>query len=331
MISVIYGAAVAVSLILLIGYLVFVKKKDVWLLFLFVSVLFVNVGYFSISTAHILEEALLANRISYLGSVFLPLCMLMSISDVCEIKIPKGLITLLMSLGVAVFLLAASPGYSDVYYKDVTLAVVDGVSKLVKEYGKLHIVYLFYLISYFAAMIFEVCYAIFKKKLTSYKYASMLTAVVFLNILIWLLEQLISIDFEMLSISYIASEIMLLFLFGIIQDYNDMKTNEQSKKTLLLSETPPQQDKITENLSEHISLILDSWNVTEPLTVRELEVLQLILDNYKRKEIAEKLSLSENTVKTHTTHIFSKLSVTDRTELFEKAYAIISGKQVSIT
>lgn len=322
MISTIYGIAAAVSLALLVGYLVFVKKKDVWLLFLFISVLLVNVGYFSISISHILEEALLANRISYLGSVFLPLCMLMSISDVCKIKLPKGAVIILMSIGAAVFLLAASPGYSDIYYKEVTLEVVDGVSKLVKEYGKLHIVYLFYLVLYFAAMISEVCYAILRKKITSYKYASMLIAVVFLNILIWLLEQLVTVGFEMLSVSYIASEVMLLFLNGIIQDYNEMKSDEaQEKAPPVFAEAVPEKTDI--NLSDSVPLILENWNPAESLTSREIEIFSLLLEGCKRKEIAEKLSLSENTVKTHTSHIFSKLSVTGRAELLQKVEEIL--------
>ena len=62
--SIIYGAAAIVSLALLVGYLVFAKKKDVWLLFLFISVLLVNAGYFSISMSNILEEALLAKVIA---------------------------------------------------------------------------------------------------------------------------------------------------------------------------------------------------------------------------------------------------------------------------
>lgn len=324
--SIIYAIAAAVSLALLVGYLVFVRKKDIWFLFLFISVLLVNAGYFSISVSRILEEALLANRISYLGSVFLPLCMFMSVSDVCTIRVPKWITAALMCIGVAVFLLAASPGYSDIYYKEVTLEVIDGTARLVKQYGRFHVVYLIYLISYFGAMIAQVGFAIVRKKITSHKYASMLVAVVFLNILIWLLEQLVPTGFEVLSVSYIASEVILLFLYSIMQDFNEMKLTDAADE----SSSSPSENDITENpsekLSEQIPFILEQWNHPEPLTVRELEVLPLILDNCRRKEIAEKLCLSENTVKTHTSHIFTKLSVEGRTELIEKANEILKSR-----
>lgn len=331
--SIIYGITAVVALALVIGYLVFYKKRDTWMFLLFISVFLVNVGYFSISVSKILEEALLANRISYLGSVFLPLCMFMAVANVCRINIPKGVTAALLCISAAVFLVAASPGYSDLYYKDVTLEIIDGTARLIKTYGELHIIYLFYLLSYFVSMIVIVAYVIVKKKITSHKYASMLTSVVFLNILIWLLEQLVPTDFEFLSISYIASEVILLFLFSIMQDYDKLKNANSFTEPTAKADEPICVNLITESeadekiiLSEHLSFILEGWQPSEELTSRELEVLTLILDNFKRKEIAEKLCLSENTVKTHTSHIFTKLGITGRGELIEKAKELCKTK-----
>lgn len=50
------------------------------------------------------------------------------------------------------------------------------------------------------------------------------------------------------------------------------------------------------------------------LTNRELEVLKLLSFGMFNKEIAEKLSISERTVKNHVSNIFKKLDVTDRTQ-----------------
>ncbi len=52
----------------------------------------------------------------------------------------------------------------------------------------------------------------------------------------------------------------------------------------------------------------------EPLTDRELEVLQLIVDGYKNPTIAGKLYITENTVKTHVRNILQKLCVSNRTQ-----------------
>lgn len=52
----------------------------------------------------------------------------------------------------------------------------------------------------------------------------------------------------------------------------------------------------------------------EPLTEREQEILQLIVDGHTNKEIGQKLFISEKTVKNHITHILSKLDLSDRTQ-----------------
>ena len=50
------------------------------------------------------------------------------------------------------------------------------------------------------------------------------------------------------------------------------------------------------------------------ITRRELEILELIAGGLSNREIAEKLFLSENTVKTHSSRLFDKLSARRRTQ-----------------
>ncbi|MFN8503653.1 response regulator [Kouleothrix sp.] len=52
----------------------------------------------------------------------------------------------------------------------------------------------------------------------------------------------------------------------------------------------------------------------EELSARELEVLRLIVVGSSNKAIASQLNLSENTVKSHISHIFGKLGVQSRAE-----------------
>ena len=51
----------------------------------------------------------------------------------------------------------------------------------------------------------------------------------------------------------------------------------------------------------------------EGLTAREVEVLRLIRDGHKNKQIADRLSISENTVNFHIKNIVEKLGANDRT------------------
>ena len=54
----------------------------------------------------------------------------------------------------------------------------------------------------------------------------------------------------------------------------------------------------------------------EVLTPREREVLELILQYKKRREIAELMFVSESSVKLYTRTLYSKLGVTNRDELY---------------
>jgi len=55
------------------------------------------------------------------------------------------------------------------------------------------------------------------------------------------------------------------------------------------------------------------------LSKRELEVLQLMAEGLSNQEIAERLFVSLNTIKTHTSNLFEKLDVKRRTQAVEKA------------
>ena len=62
------------------------------------------------------------------------------------------------------------------------------------------------------------------------------------------------------------------------------------------------------------------------ITPRELEVLQLIAEGLSNKEMAERLFVSENTVKTHASRVFDKLGANRRTQAvqFAKSQRIIA-------
>jgi LuxR family maltose regulon positive regulatory protein len=63
-------------------------------------------------------------------------------------------------------------------------------------------------------------------------------------------------------------------------------------------------------------------DLIEPLSERELEVLQLIAEGLTNPEIASRLFLALNTVKGHTRNIYGKLNVHSRTQAIARAQAL---------
>ena len=63
----------------------------------------------------------------------------------------------------------------------------------------------------------------------------------------------------------------------------------------------------------------DDLTAIEPLTPRELEVLELVTEGLSNKAIAERLGISDQTVKFHLASILGKLGASNRTEAVRRA------------
>ena len=308
-----YAIMAVIATVLLLGYCVLVRKKEPWLLLLYVCVTVVNVGYFLLSISKNVEFAIFANDVVYLGSVFLSLSMLLTIVRLCGFEIKRSLVLVLISVGGVIFAIVATSGFLPWYYKEVSLAFVDGAATLKKVYGILHPTYLVYLLAYFVAMVACIVQSIRKKMIASQKYAVLLTAIVFGNIAVWLVEKFIPWNFEFLSVSYLFSEVILLGLYWMMQDYVRLDLIPQpqqatSRATSIDIATMPMEEKILK--------VLSCLKPGEMLAAREREILELVLQNKKRKEIAEALCLSENTIKTYTRTLYGKVGVSSREELY---------------
>jgi two-component system NarL family response regulator len=72
-------------------------------------------------------------------------------------------------------------------------------------------------------------------------------------------------------------------------------------------------------LPEEVKRILEGRGTQIPLTSRELEVLELIAQGLRNKEIAASLGITQETVKVHVKNILTKLEVSDRTAAVTQA------------
>jgi len=72
-------------------------------------------------------------------------------------------------------------------------------------------------------------------------------------------------------------------------------------------------------LAEELSTAKERDRRAETLTAREIEVLQLLAFGHTNRDIAERLYISPDTVKTHLEHIFEKLGASDRTAAVAQA------------
>lgn len=332
--AVVYCATALIAVVVFLIYIGGIRNKRPGFILLFSSIFVVNMGYFALAISKSLEEALLANRISYLGSVFLPLSMLIIIMEAVKAPCKKWFTGALTALGIIVFLVAASPGYLDIYYKEVDFAIIDGVAVLQKVYGPLHIVYLFYLLGYFSSMIGIIFYAIRKKRVSSSAQSVMLLASVFINIMVWLFEQLVKINFEILAVSYVITEMFLVGMCFMLQD-NEKVSSADSE----IVDFPPR-DIPAEASAEAVCIdavedkgetVVDFYESEEykvfvyglgQLTNTEQKIYRYYTQGKSTQDILALLDITENTLKYHNKNIYGKLGVTSRKQLKEIAARI---------
>jgi DNA-binding NarL/FixJ family response regulator len=93
----------------------------------------------------------------------------------------------------------------------------------------------------------------------------------------------------------------------------DRMTTAEVIRRLAKKSTPPATQPQRAGLREH----------TANLSQREMEIVLLVAQGYKNKEMAERMFISEQTVKNHLHNIFDKVGVSDRLEL--ALYAIHNG------
>lgn len=315
--SIFYGVACLLSLILLGVYFIVDKKRNKYLLGVFIAVSVCNVGYFILSLSKNLPLALVGNAVAYIANIFLPFFMLMLLLRVSNIKCRKSLKYCLLGLGIVMAFITTSGGYLPIYYKSVTLEIVGGGSRLIKEYGILHNLYFVYLFGYLASIISIIIYSLVKKKLNSKLQATFLLVIVFGNILLWLIEQFIDHKFEFLCLSYIINGFLLLIFYGLHQEYERHVEEGKEKEAKLANLSIIDFDyKFS---IEEVAIIFEKWEKVNALTKREREVLKYMLLGEKRKDIAVILYISDSTVKNTITSILSKLETKNREELYKTA------------
>lgn len=78
----------------------------------------------------------------------------------------------------------------------------------------------------------------------------------------------------------------------------------------------PDVARLVRGFFQAVDPVIQEW---EKLTLREQDVLKLLTQGFLKKEIADRLKISEETVRTHTCHIYEKLHVNCRGDAIAKA------------
>ena len=224
MVTIFYSAALALSvLFFMILWSIGHNQNISSLLMSFTCVILHNGACLALSVSQNVEEALLANRFIYLAAVFLPFFLLLTICQLLKVRIGGRKLLLMTLINIAVLCCTFTAGYTDWYYKSTSIDKSEGFTRLVKEYGPLHWVFLTVLTGYVAAMVIIMIVALFRQQRCSYKYAAVLLVSVLVTFSLYFGQRLFGSKVEITVYVYLIEEIVVLMIFRRIVMYDVSK------------------------------------------------------------------------------------------------------------
>ncbi len=199
------------SLILALGMLFWLKIFDVknsisqyiTILTLVVS----NLGFFFVCISTTVEEAVVAQKMTYFAGCFLPVFYFLLVLEICHITIPRVLDVILLLIQCVVYGMVCNIGKNDLFYKSVSLSVQNGNGILVREYGPLHVFYPITMYFYLGAAILVTVYALARKKTINRRGVVTMVILCVFAISTYILERLLHITYDF---SPIANDILMI-------------------------------------------------------------------------------------------------------------------------
>ena len=222
MITLFYDSMLALSLIMSIIYLFMWQRNfDVHITLVFVLVPITNLGFSLFSRAQNLEEALVAQKLSYIGGSFLLLFMMFMVFSLCHIKLGRFVRLLCMTVSSLCYCSVLTIGHSDLFYEGrTTFRIIDNTANLDKHYGIMHTVFLSVVIVYFSLTLLAIVYSYFKKNQVSRTMIYLLFMSVLVALVAYFAGKSFIDNIELLPAAYVFAQIMFLIIVYKLSLYN---------------------------------------------------------------------------------------------------------------
>ena len=202
-IQLIYYIPIIYCFLLIMKERTFVKKRANYdYFFLLCCTLISCIGNEWLISSTNLGEALLSQKLTYIGSVLLMHFTFMLITNTCKIHFPNVLRIALEFISIISVSCAMTIGKNNLFYKEVTLVTDNGFSYLSKVYGPLHGLYTSVVFFYMIGALGIAIYSLFRPALISRARAFTFAMCESVCILIYFLEKGLGVKIELLAFAY---------------------------------------------------------------------------------------------------------------------------------
>ncbi len=195
------------------------KKSHYYTRLLLTIMSLANLGYLALGVSNSLEEAILANKITYIGGCFLPPVLAACICSLCNIKIHRMIRFGGILFSSIVYGLVLLTGYTDIYYSDIKLGKVYDASALVVERGVLYKLFYVILYGYMIVNVAILGFTFVKKQVTR-KHLYLLIIMQIITSVSFLVGRLVAPTFEVLPAVYVINGCILVIIQSRLSKYN---------------------------------------------------------------------------------------------------------------
>lgn len=227
--------AVAVISSFCTAYLIFNAKKGIDPLYVLASFIITvsNIGYFLLQDAGTLGTALIANSVSYLGGVFLPLILMIMLASFSDYKLPVWFQATITLINIAVYAFVLLSNRFGIYYSK-SVFDPDSAMRLVNTPGYGYYIRLIVLAVEVILSIFFTVLAITGKRTASWKTMWTFLLFMLMTIIVYGLTSIFHISHTVIAFFFLACDFALVFTTSRFQLY-DISLNVQRRMTAEVS------------------------------------------------------------------------------------------------
>ena len=217
-----YDLMLALSLVLSAVYLfMWHRHFDVHITLVFTLAPITNLGFSLFARSQNLQEALVAQKLSYIGGSYLLMFIMFMVFSLCHIKLNRLLRVAFMLLSTVMYGFVLTIGFSDIFYKSTTtFEIVDGNAKLNKDYGFMHTLFFTVVIAYFTLTLFAIVYSYLRKNQVSRKMIYLLFLSEVVAIAAYFSGRSVIENIQLLPAAYVFGQAMYLIIVYKISLYN---------------------------------------------------------------------------------------------------------------
>ncbi|MBR1476697.1 MAG: response regulator [Lachnospiraceae bacterium] len=219
MLASLYAVAAVIACIEFLMLFVLIKKPSPKHILILAAVMVSSFGYLALSVSRTLEEALLANKILYVGS-YLPLLMLVTTAEFCKFGLPTWLKRLLYLGSTTVLIFIYVPALNHYYYRTVTTGRYMDILYIEKTYGPVHSLYSFLLLFDTALCTFIVLRTLRKQKNVARRITFLLIGGLVSVISIYFIERALHLPVDLVPFGYIVVAGFYVIIARTMQTYD---------------------------------------------------------------------------------------------------------------